>query len=86
MYFEFNQEQFEHFKSYVLAVDCLYWECMYENANFKRKIPIPSMQENLVLMFNRQEMAELKSLLRFEENKTLNLLKADDIDYRYILN
>ncbi len=86
MYFEFNTEQFEHFKSYVLAVDCLYWECMYEKANFKRKIPIPSMQENLVLMFNRQEMAELKSLLRFKGNKALTLLNVDDIDYRYIQN
>lgn len=86
MYFEFNENQFDHFKMYVLGIDCQYWECKYACSSFKRKIPIPSMQDNLLLMFSRQEIEELKSLLRFENREAAALLNVDDIDYRFILN
>lgn len=86
VYFEFKEEQFEFFKAYLLSVDCEYWECKYAYTSFKRKIPIPSMQDNLVLMFNRQEIEELKSLLRFQNSSSMELLNIDDIDYRLILN
>ncbi|MFV0573005.1 MAG: DUF6686 family protein [Xanthomarina gelatinilytica] len=84
LYFEFNTKQFKHFKTYVLSVDCMFWECKYAKTCFKRKIPIPSMQDNLILMFNRQEIEELKSLML--QQKTLRLLDVDAIDYKLILN
>ncbi|MFV0541966.1 MAG: DUF6686 family protein [Aestuariibaculum sp.] len=84
LYFEFDDEQFQLFKLYVSEVDCRFWECKYAQTSFKRKIPIPSMQENLVLMFSRQEMQELKVLIRQQSGS--RFLNVDDIDYRLILN
>jgi len=60
IYFEFTRHQYEQFKSYLMGLEAEYWEEKYANANVKRKIPIPSIQENLVLMFNREELQQLK--------------------------
>lgn len=84
LYFELNMGQLQQLKSYVLSLDCNYWECKYAKTCFKRKIPIPSMQENLILMFNRQEVEELKALL--SQNINTKLLSVDAIDYQLILN
>ncbi|AUC82834.1 DUF6686 family protein [Lacinutrix sp. Bg11-31] len=81
--FEFNVEQYEKFKNYLLNIETNYWETKYAHSKVKRKIPIPSLQPNLVLMFNRQEIEELKSLFCNKKNVFLAL---DDIDYTLILN
>lgn len=85
IYFEFSFQQFNYFKAYILGVDCQFWEQKYACAKFKRKIPIPSMQDNLVLMFNRQEIEELKTLVSCKKS-TNPILNVDDIDYAFILN
>lgn len=87
IYFEFTPEQFEQFKAYILFVEADYWEYKYACANVKRKIPIPTLQDNLVLMFDRQEIKELKVLVS-DKNKAVfdTLLNVDDIDYTYIVN
>ncbi len=87
IYFEFSIKELQHFKEYMLTIDLEYWEEKYSCNMIKRKIPIPSTQQNLVLMFNRQEMSELKSLLFFNQKKdTLPMLDIYDIDYTLILN
>lgn len=85
IYFEFNLQQFNYFKTYILAIDSQFWEQKYACASFKRKIPIPSMQDNLVLMFNRQEIEELKSLIN-GDTATNTIINVDDIDYTFVLN
>ena len=52
----------------------------------KRKIPLPSLQENLVLMFNRQEVTELKTLFSLKNNGYNEILKLQEIDYMLIVN
>ncbi|MGB1312111.1 MAG: DUF6686 family protein [Bizionia paragorgiae] len=84
LYFEFNNEQFKQFRCFLLKVDSTYWETKYANADINRKIPIPSEQENLVLMFNRFEIEELKDLIL--NKKSSRFLTVDDIDYRFFLN
>ncbi|WP_303316829.1 DUF6686 family protein [Flavivirga abyssicola] len=86
IYFEFTPNEFDHFKDYLLNIELDYWEERYSCAKVKRKIPIPSMQKNLVLMFNRQEIKELKLLFCGEECSFENVLHANDIDYKLILN
>lgn len=85
IYFEFTVQQFEYFRAYLLGIDSQFWEQKYACASFKRKIPIPSMQDNLVLMFNRQEIEELKILIRSEKGNS-PILNVDDIDYTFVLN
>jgi hypothetical protein len=84
IYFEFNEEQFHQFKSYVLAIEVDYWEHKYACGRVKKKIPIPTMHPNLVLMFNRQEIYELIDLFHFEQGR--KLLDVTDIDYTFIIN
>ncbi len=84
IYLEFGESQFKEFKMFLSKIDSSYWEQKYACAKFKRKIPIPSLQPNLILMFNRQEIEELKTLVFLKKNKTL--LNVDDIDYKCVLN
>ena len=87
IYLEFNQKEFECFKTFVLHLDIAYYESKYASARVKRKIPIPSLQQNLVLMFNRGEINELKTLISNVSNDVFTtLLKTEDIDYSLILN
>lgn len=87
IYFEFNLEEFEQFKMYILDIEIDYWEHRYASAKVKRKIPIPSLQQNLVLMFERQEIRELQILLTSTIKDVFRTyLNTDDIDYKFILN
>lgn len=85
IYFEFSISQFKYFQAYLLTINSQFWEQKYACASFKRKIPIPSMQNNLVLMFNRQEIEELKTLVSTTKG-TNAILNVDDIDYTFVLN
>ncbi|MEP1487415.1 MAG: DUF6686 family protein [Algibacter sp.] len=87
IYLEFNRREFEQFKDYILDLEMDYWEHKYARVKMKRKIPIPSMQPNLVLMFRRQEIKELQKLLtQINENTFNTYLEVNDIDYKFILN
>lgn len=87
IYFEFTPIEYKQFRKYVLLIESEFWERKYANANVRRKIPIPTLQENLVLMFNRQEVAELKALISNKKEAVFNsILNVDDIDYTFIIN
>lgn len=86
VYFELTTAQFKRFKNFIQTLDEDYWETKYANAKVSRKIPIPSKQANLVLMFNRYEIRELKQLFEFAATNSSRYLSVDDIDYKLILN
>nr|WP_123803307.1 DUF6686 family protein [Flavivirga aquatica] len=87
IYFEFSRKEFEQFKAYILDIEMDYWEHRYAMAKLKRKIPIPSMQQNLVLMFKNQEIRELQMLLTTSTKDVFNsCLNIAEIDYKFILN
>ena len=79
--------EFQYFKDFVLNIETDYWEHKYASAKVKRKIPIPSMQSNLILMFNGQEINELKVLFNDTGKDIFEAcLNVDEIDYTLILN
>ncbi|WP_299891432.1 DUF6686 family protein [uncultured Lacinutrix sp.] len=84
LYFEFNNKEFNSFKSYLFNIELEYWEHKYACPKIQRKIPIPSLQKNLYLVFNRQEINELKTLV--SSNKKDEFLDFQDIDYKLIIN
>ena len=86
IYFEFTKHQYEMFKSYVMSIEDGFWEEKYANSNIKRKIPIPSIQENLVLMFNREEIMQLRALFCNRGDVYDNYISLADIDFTLILN
>tara|TARA_R100001369_G_scaffold26133_1_gene47268 strand:- start:182 stop:544 length:363 start_codon:yes stop_codon:yes gene_type:complete len=89
LFFALNTKELENLKSYVDGLEVGYWEHKYACSRMRRKIPLPLTQENLVIMFNRQEVAELRVLLAYKDknkNEPIEFLSIDDIDYNVMLN
>jgi hypothetical protein len=86
LYFEFNVDQYLSFKDYLNSLEIDYWEHKYATCDLSRKIPIPVSQENLILMFNRFEILELKKLFLIAETTKLQLLDISEFNYAFQLN
>ena len=87
IYLELSEQEFQQFREYILNIEIDYWEHKYACATMKRKIPINSLQPNLVLMFKRQEVNELQTLFSGDiEDVFDNNLDISEIDYTLILN
>lgn len=89
LFYELTRQELKKLKQYVDTIDISYWETKYEHTNLNRKIPLPTTQDNLIIMLNRQEVSELKRLLAFKNYKykqPISFLNADDIDYRWHMN
>ncbi|WP_299101506.1 DUF6686 family protein [uncultured Winogradskyella sp.] len=89
LFFAINEDELERLKHYMNNIDPEYWEQKYNSCSVRRKIPLPSTQENLVIMFSRQELTEIRTLLNYKmykENNSIEFLNVDDIDYNLILN
>jgi len=89
LFFDLNLKELKRLKSYIDEVEVGYWEHKYACSSLRRKIPLATSQHNLVLMFNRQEITELRSLLSILDNdcqKKPLYLNVDDIDYNFVVN
>jgi len=86
IFFQFLPIEFESFKKYVIQIEIDLWENKNVDINMTRKIPIPTLQENLVIMFDRQEIEELKTLILSKNTNKYKFLKFDAIDYCSLLN
>ena len=82
----FNLSSYEilRFSSYLKEIDSDYWEKEYENSVYERKIPIPTLQSNFIILLDKKELDELCYLIDFKKNKYL--LKFKEIDYNLIYN
>ena len=84
---EFTENELNHFGIFLIEIDIDYWESQYCHCAMKRKIPIATLQQNLYLMLNKEELEELKSLVFFKEGAgTMELLPLEKIAYNLILN
>lgn len=86
IYLEFTKKEFLKFKSYVNELEIAFWVEKYACKGLRRKIPIPTNQQNLILMFNKEEIIELKMLLRTNDRNSLKFIRPCDIDYTFIVN
>jgi hypothetical protein len=89
LFFAVTTEELERLKSYIDGLEIGYWEHKHACSKMRRKIPLPTTQGNLVIMFNRQEVKELRTLLSYndiDEKESPRFLSIDDIDYNLILN
>ena len=82
-----DKTQYESFKTYVSEIDLKFWLDKFSDTLVKRKIPIPTQQENLILVFDIHEFIQLKSLFFEHQNhKGLLYLSTDQIEYQNTLN
>ncbi|GER58417.1 DUF6686 family protein [Patiriisocius marinus] len=86
LYIEFDFEEMLSFKNFVIGIEVDYWETKYNCMSMKRKIPIQTQQSNLVMIFNRQELASLRDLLTQTTKKPYGNLSVVEIDYTLFLN
>lgn len=82
--FNLNSLEMDTFLNYLIKVDCDYWENEYRNSIYEKKIPIPTLQYNFIIMLNRKELDELCRLI--DLNKEYTLLKFTEIDYNLFYN
>lgn len=84
--FQFDKNQLHQFKKYISEIDLEYWLDYNSSTTQKRKIPVSTFHQNLILIFNVYEIQELKILLNLQKKKTKKLLSLEQIDYTLILN
>lgn len=86
IFFEFTKKEYIQFKKYILQLDTSYWNENYPYPKVKKNIPIPTLQGNLVLLFNQQEIEELKKLFTYKFAKKYQQIYVEEIDYSFIQN
>lgn len=82
--FNLSQIELNSFFDYIKNIDCNYWEKEYKNSIYQKKIPIPTLQKNFIILFDRFEIDELTLLLNCK-NKEQDL-KYANIKYPLNLN
>ena len=73
--FSLSTEELDAFYRYIRRVNPTYWEMEYENSVYEKKIPIPTLQENFIIMINRVELFELQVLTKSDKNEIFKLLE-----------
>ena len=86
IYIEFTKKELQLFKKYVSNIEVEYWETKNKTIIIKRKIPIGTMQENLSMIFNKQELKSLKDLIFQNTIRSNEKISVLDIDYTLLLN
>lgn len=86
IYIELTKRELKSFQKFLSEIDVEYWESKYDCQVMKRKIPIPTFQQNLLLMFNKEEIVSLKNLVFLNTPKPFENLSPVDIDYLLFLN
>jgi len=85
LFFQFTKQELNQFKKYLFDIDTEYWEYEFPCPLLKRNIPLPTIQNNLVLLFTKEEVIEMKRLLSVKQVR-LQELTLNEIDYKLILN
>ncbi len=82
--FNLTCKELEGLVRYLKNIDCDFWEKEYENSIYKKKIPIPTLQSNFMILLERYEVYELLNLL--EVNIEKEFLSLEDLNFILSLN
>ncbi len=77
--------ELECFSKYIQNIDEQYWEVEYRYSIYNKHIPIPSLQENLMILLDVIDLYELRELLDYE-TKEVKFFTFREIDYKLIMN
>ncbi len=69
--FSLTEEELIAFTNYLKRIDIDYWEKEYQNPIYKKKIPIPTLQNNFIILITRMELHELLLLLSTESSNEM---------------
>ena len=82
--FNLNRTEMFSFSKYLKHIDIDYWEKEYENSVYEKRIPIPTLLNNFIILLDRKDLEELRSLLNLQQPQ--QLLKSTEINYSMIYN
>ncbi|MDC6362720.1 MULTISPECIES: DUF6686 family protein [Flavobacteriaceae] len=83
--FELYEWELDAFKEYIHQLDASYWEKQLKHWSQQRKIPISVGKKHFIVLVNKEELMEIKQLLRYEKLQP-ELIGYHDIDYTFIEN
>jgi hypothetical protein len=86
IFFQFDKVQLKQFREYISKIEIEYWLDFSACSTQRRKIPVPTFHENLILVFDNFEIEALKKLLGIKKSQLNNVLSPGDIEYTLILN
>lgn len=86
--FNFKEEEYWKFYSYIKNIDGNFCEDKNGNSNFTRKIILPVGSGNFNALLNKEELEEFKCLLSFQKNTApyQKTIKAGKLEFSSILN
>ena len=82
--FSLTEDELIAFANYLKRIDIDYWEKEYEHSIYQKKIPIPTLQTNFMILLERNEVNELLFLLDKPTSK--EYLSVEGINYQIYLN
>jgi len=82
--YELSGIEMTSFAYYLDQIDIDYWESEYKNSIYDKKIPIPTLQSNFIILLNRKELEELRFLVDCVSKD--KILKPAEINYLIISN
>lgn len=82
--FDFSSIEMTSFSNYLEQIDIDYWEKEYKYSIYEKKIPIPTLQSNFIILLNRKEVEELRFLV--DCISQYKMLKPIEINYQMISN
>ena len=57
--FDLSSIEMTSFSNYLEQIDIDYWETEYKHSIYEKKIPIPTLQTNFIILLNRKELEEI---------------------------
>ncbi|QLE00512.1 hypothetical protein HX109_02650 [Galbibacter sp. BG1] len=83
--FNFTEAEFESFHKYLFNLEVDYWEEEYRHSVYEKRIPIPTIQFNLLILLDKQEVKELSALVKLKPHR-YQLVPLEDIHYKLFPN
>lgn len=75
--FSLSESELEALENYLEKIDIDYWEQEYKNSIYTKKIPIPTLQKNFMILLDRNEIEEIKILMDYSSK--INLINPKSI-------
>ncbi|AEW87040.1 hypothetical protein B0A78_01955 [Flavobacterium columnare NBRC 100251 = ATCC 23463] len=70
-----STDELDAFYLYLKRMNPAYWEKEYEHSVYEKKIPIPTLQDNFIIMINRIELFELQVLTKPNKTEIFKLVE-----------
>lgn len=83
--FNFTGEELESFSRYLEQIDVAYWQEELRGTIYENRVPIPTLQNNLMLLLCPQEVDELKILVN-QKPFSYRIINFKEVNYKLFMN